>query len=67
MKLTSPETFKNIKFDSNIKNTGKSIKMDYPLGLIYFKGVKYTGYEIVFHVPSEHTIGIIDIYIYLIR
>jgi hypothetical protein len=33
------------------------MKMDYHLGEMYYKGAQYKGYQIQFHLTSEHSIG----------
>lgn len=53
----------NVDFDldqpqQKISNTGKTVKIDYKLGKLIMenKFVEYEGYQIHFHVPSEHTL-----------
>ena len=57
--FTTKDEMDLIRPVQKIKNTGKTIKIDYNIGFLRLGAsmTKYKGYQIHFHVPSEHSIS----------
>ena len=59
MEFTSLDQLNTDRPEQLIKNTGRTIKIDYQLGDLYIfpKLTHYEGKQIHFHVHSEHSLG----------